>query len=149
VPSKFRILLLHRVSSVGPSQKKRLKKNPFVNAMLVWSIVINGVGAIHPSSQFSFYNEFLWLAHHNKKMFETLKTCQYKNVFTSNIETWKSKYSPNYMNSKRITLGIVNGIKWGVIGNMLGNTLGTWWEQPKNCEELREDMVTFLLCLHY
>ncbi len=59
-----------------------------------------------------------------------MKTCQYKNVFTSNIETYKNpKYWPNYMSSKRITLGIVNGTKWGVIGNILGNTSKNFdWE---------------------
>jgi hypothetical protein len=111
-------------------KKKKVEEESFVNAMLVWSIVIDGVGAIQVQNSLFTMSFFGWPI--TKKRYETLKTCQYKNVYTSNIETYKSKYWPNYMSSKRITLGIVNGIKWGVIGNMLGNTLRTWWEQPKN-----------------
>jgi hypothetical protein len=48
-------------------------------------------------------------------------------VFTGNSGVKTSQYRPKYMGSKRTLLGNAYGIKWGALGNVLGNVLRTWW----------------------
>ncbi len=90
------------------------------------------------SLTFYFCNEPIWLAHCKKK-FKLWRLPKIKD----SMERWSaSPFWPSYIGEKGRNLGKHMGLKYGVIGNNLGecignlgDILGTWWELIGNLKE--------------